>query len=148
MKHKRMACVIDDKTVLERVFCPVCGARHYIEYMSDLYFCNDDVPDAGEIVCDDCFSGASFFFGSAFVEGLAAYDEQDVIRFLAGVARLIQRDITARGSMLSSVGRFIENHLFSDGSRVRYLAGQWELLPSLQRLKYSLRPVCMGGVKA
>lgn len=143
-----MACIVDDDTIIERVFCPVCGARHYIEYMSDMYFCNDDVPDAGEFVCDDCLTGASFFFGSALIDRLSADDDQDVIRLLAGVAHLIKTEFTARGSWLSSAARYVENHMFSDGWRVKYLAGQWELLPSLQRLKYGLRPVRLGRVKA
>ena len=146
--HKRMACVIDDKTVLERVFCPVCGARHFIKYSSALYFRDVDVPDAGAVICDDCLGGTSFFFGFSLIDYLASRDEQDVIRFLAGVAYLIKTDLTARGSKLSSVYGYVENHVFSDGSRVKYLAGQWEVLPSLQRLKYGLRPVCMGRVKA
>ncbi len=64
MNHTRMACVIDDKTVLERVFCPVCGARHFIEYSSELFFRAVDVPDAGAVICDDCLSGTSFFLVS------------------------------------------------------------------------------------
>lgn len=158
MKLKRMACILDEDTVLERYLCPVCDKVHFGEWYAEEYleYMNEGPvvgkyegwDDALEILCNDCTRGAKFFFGDRFITSLQKEDDSDVVKFLAIVSRFV-RDCITRGSRIngSEIKRFIEKRTFMDGSKVRFLGGNWVLVRSETRLKYGIRPVSMGIVK-
>jgi hypothetical protein len=91
---KKMACIIDEDTVLERTLCPCCGAVHYAltdayEYFD--YLENGPVvgpydgwDDALDVLCDACRYLTKKTFGAEFLDRL---DREGEIEFAAELAK-------------------------------------------------------------
>ena len=90
---KRMACIIDQITVLQRCLCPVCQAVHYILEDRNTYFdYADNGPflgrydgwdDALEITCDACEYRAAAVYGRDLIDWMNRQGEIELVEELA-----------------------------------------------------------------
>jgi hypothetical protein len=77
---KTMACIIDERTVLQRCLCPVCQAVHFVlDDRSDYFDYLNNGPvvgvyegwdDALEVVCEACECRAAAVHGRDLIDRL------------------------------------------------------------------------------
>ncbi|MCP3942198.1 MAG: hypothetical protein GY710_12030 [Desulfobacteraceae bacterium] len=95
---KRMACILDDETVLEKDVCPVCNKIYYRKAAADDFFeymYNGPHPSVGKyegwdnvmgILCSECEERAKMVFGDKLILSLFESGDLDIIDSLAAVA--------------------------------------------------------------